>query len=116
MQYAAPDWTDKMDTSKPQLMSQLVGDFNFGECEQVKEVRNDPWTYFFTVKSIHLRHVSRMLIKTPTRPRKELPPLLRDPKGGVGAQLEHAVRIVAKKKLSRSRDPELACHERRPDH
>ena len=57
-----------------------------------------------------------MLIKTPTRPRKELPPLVRDPKCGVGAHLEHAVRIVAKKKLSRSRDPELACHERRPDH
>ena len=42
MQYAAPDWIDKKDTSKPQLMSQLVDDFNFGECKQVKEVRNDP--------------------------------------------------------------------------
>ena len=42
MQYAAPDWIDKKYTPKPHLKSQLVGDFNFGECEQVKEVRNDP--------------------------------------------------------------------------
>ena len=42
MQYADPDWIDKKDTSKPQLISQLVDDFNFGECKQVKDVRNDP--------------------------------------------------------------------------
>ncbi|CAI5729185.1 unnamed protein product [Hyaloperonospora brassicae] len=48
VQYAAPAWINKKDTPKPRLMSQLAGGFNFGDCKQVKEVRNDPYTpYLF---------------------------------------------------------------------
>ena len=44
--YAAPACIDKNDTPKPGLMSLLDGGFNFGECKQVKEERNDPETPF----------------------------------------------------------------------
>ena len=42
VQYADPAGIDKKDTPKPRLMSHLAGGFNFGDCKQVKEVRNDP--------------------------------------------------------------------------
>jgi hypothetical protein len=48
IQYSAPIWLDKKDVPKPRLMSQLAGGFNFGNCKQAKEVRNDPYTpYLF---------------------------------------------------------------------
>ncbi|DAZ92608.1 TPA: hypothetical protein N0F65_009571 [Lagenidium giganteum] len=48
IQYGAPIWLDKSTVKKPRLMSQLAGGFNFGNCKQAKEIRNDPYTpYLF---------------------------------------------------------------------
>jgi hypothetical protein len=48
IQYGAPIWIDKASLKKPRLMSQLAGGFNFGNCQQAKEIRNDPYTpYLF---------------------------------------------------------------------
>lgn len=48
IQYGAPIWLDKKTVTKPRLMSQLAGGFNFGNCKQAKEIRNDPYTpYLF---------------------------------------------------------------------
>ncbi|TMW60402.1 hypothetical protein Poli38472_000444 [Pythium oligandrum] len=48
IQYAAPIWVDKKDVPKPRLMSQFAGGFNFGNCKQAVDVRNDPYTpYLF---------------------------------------------------------------------
>lgn len=48
IQYGAPIWLDKATMKKPRLMSQLAGGFNFGNCQQAKNVRNDPYTpYLF---------------------------------------------------------------------
>jgi hypothetical protein len=48
IQYGTIIWLDRKDVPKPRLMSQLAGGFNFGNCKQAKEVRNDPYTpYLF---------------------------------------------------------------------
>lgn len=48
IQYGAPIWLNKRKVPKPRLMSQLAGGFNFGNCKQAKEIRNDPYTpYLF---------------------------------------------------------------------
>ncbi|KAF1313277.1 Hydroxyproline n-acetylglucosaminyltransferase, partial [Globisporangium splendens] len=48
IQYGAPIWLQKSKVPKPRLMSQLAGGFNFGNCKQAKEIRNDPYTpYLF---------------------------------------------------------------------
>lgn len=46
IQYGAPTWIKPEST--PRLQSQLAGGFNFGNCKQAKEIRNDPYTpYLF---------------------------------------------------------------------
>jgi hypothetical protein len=48
IQYGAPIWVNKKKVTKPRLMSQLAGGFNFGNCKQAREIRNDPYTpYLF---------------------------------------------------------------------
>ncbi|OQR87601.1 hypothetical protein ACHHYP_08494 [Achlya hypogyna] len=44
IQYRAPIWIPK--PTKPRLMSQFAGGFNFGNCVQAKTIRNDPYTPF----------------------------------------------------------------------
>ncbi|KAF0695803.1 Aste57867_13400 [Aphanomyces stellatus] len=46
VQYGAPTWIPR--PTKPKLMSQFAGGFNFGDCVQAKTIRNDPYTpYLF---------------------------------------------------------------------
>lgn len=45
IQYGAPEYVY---IDRPRLQSQLAGGFNFGDCKQAKEIRNDPYTpYLF---------------------------------------------------------------------
>jgi hypothetical protein len=44
VQYQAVRWVDKTNTTKPRLMAQFAGGFNFGSCQAYRDVPNDPFT------------------------------------------------------------------------
>jgi hypothetical protein len=44
VQYQGVVWLDRDNTTKPRLMSQFAGGFNFGSCQAYRDVPNDPYT------------------------------------------------------------------------